>query len=116
MAATTVNRAEAAKVFQHAIDKTIRENGEVGMQVAVYHHGQLVVDVWGGLAVETTGRKVDGETLFPSFSVIKATTATALHLQAERGLIEYVQPIISSTTTALTRSAHLLPSPQTSPR
>src|SRR5262249_47808719 len=116
MAATTVNRAEAAKVFQHAIDKTIRENGEVGIQVTVYHHGQLVVDVWGGLADETTGRKVDGETLFPSFSVIKAMTATALHLQAERGLIEYERPIISFTTTALTRSAHLLPSPQTSPK
>ena len=116
MAATTVSRAKATRVFQQAVDTTIRENGEVGMQVAVYHHGQLVVDVWGGLADETTGRKVDGETHFPSFSVIKAMTATALHLQAERGLIEYEQPIISSTTTALTRSVHLLPSPQTSPR
>ena len=67
MAATTVNRAEAAKVFQHAIDKTIRENGEVCMQVAVYHHGQLVVDVWGGLADETTGRKVDGRRSFLRF-------------------------------------------------
>jgi CubicO group peptidase (beta-lactamase class C family) len=93
MAATTVNTAEAARVFQQAIDKTIRENGEVGMQVTVYHDGQPVVDAWGGIADETTGRKVDGETLFPSFSVIKATTATALHIQAERGLIEYEKPI-----------------------
>lgn len=89
MAATAVSRPEATRVFQQAIDTTIRENGEVGMQVAVYHDGQLVVDVWGGIADETTSREVDGETLFPSFSVIKATTATALHLQAERGLIEY---------------------------
>jgi CubicO group peptidase (beta-lactamase class C family) len=93
MAATTVNTAEAARVFQQAIDTTIRKNGEVGMQVAVYHYGQLAVDVWGGIADETTGRTVDGETLFPSFSVIKATTATALHIQAERGLIEYEKPI-----------------------
>ena len=55
--------------------------------------GEQVVDVWGGIADETTGRAVDGDTLFPSFSVIKATTATALHLQAERGLIEYDAPI-----------------------
>jgi hypothetical protein len=82
MAATTVSRTEAARVFQQAIDKTIRENGEVGMQVAVYHNGQPVVDVWEGIADETTGREVDGETLFPSFSVIKAATATALHIQA----------------------------------
>jgi CubicO group peptidase (beta-lactamase class C family) len=93
MTATTVNKAEAARVFQQAIDKTIRENGEVGMQVTVYQDGQPVVDAWGGIADETTGRKVDGATLFPSFSVIKATTATALHIQAERGLIEYEKPI-----------------------
>ncbi len=41
----------------------------------------------------TTGRKVDGDTLFPVFSVVKAVTATALHIQAERGLIEYDKPI-----------------------
>jgi hypothetical protein len=56
MAATTVSRTEAARVFQQAIDTTIREHGEVGMQVAVYHNGQPVVDVWGGIADETTGR------------------------------------------------------------
>src|SRR5262245_8696343 len=93
MAATTVNKTEAARVFQQAIDTTMREHGEVGMQVTVYHEGQPVVDVWGGLADERTGRAVDGETLFPSFSVIKATTATALHIQAERGLIDYEKPI-----------------------
>jgi len=93
MAATTVNKTEAARVFQQAIDTTMREHGEVGMQVTVYHEGQPVVDVWGGLADERTGRAVDGEILFPSFSVIKATTATALHIQAERGLIDYEKPI-----------------------
>jgi hypothetical protein len=41
MAATTVSRPEATRVFHQAIDTTIRKNGEVGMQVAVYHDGQL---------------------------------------------------------------------------
>ena len=93
MAATAESRPDAASVFQQAIEKTIRENDEVGMQVAVYQDGKPVVDVWGGIADETTGREVDGDTLFPSFSVIKATASTALHLQAERGLIEYEKPI-----------------------
>ena len=93
MAATAVQKPEAQSVFQHAVDTTIQENGEIGMQVAVYLDGESVVDVWGGIADETTGRAVDGDTLFPSFSVIKATTATALHLQAERGLIDYDTPI-----------------------
>ena len=66
---------------------------ELGAAVTVFSGGRKAVELWGGIADETTGRAVDGETLFPSFSVIKATTATALHIQAERGLIEYDKPI-----------------------
>jgi CubicO group peptidase (beta-lactamase class C family) len=36
---------------------------------------------------------VDGETLFNVFSVTKAITATALHIQADRGLVSYDAPI-----------------------
>lgn len=93
MAVVASLRPEVNSLFQQAIETTIRERGEVGLQVAVYHHGELVVDAWGGIADETTGRKVDGDTLFPVFSLVKAVTATALHIQAERGLIEYDQPI-----------------------
>ena len=31
----------------------------------------MVIDQWGGLADETTGREVDGDTLFPVFSNIR---------------------------------------------
>jgi CubicO group peptidase (beta-lactamase class C family) len=81
------------RVVQEAVDAAIREGGEIGLQVAAYVDGKLVVDVWGGLADETTGRKVNGDTIFPVFSVTKAVTATALHIQAERGLIDYDTPI-----------------------
>ena len=77
MAAVAPRRPEANSLFQKAIDTAIREQGEVGLQVAVYHENELVVDAWGGIADETTGRKVDGDTLFPVFSVVKAVTATA---------------------------------------
>jgi CubicO group peptidase (beta-lactamase class C family) len=40
-----------------------------------------------------TARSVDRKTLFPVFSVVKAVTAVALHIQAERGLIDYEAPI-----------------------
>jgi CubicO group peptidase (beta-lactamase class C family) len=93
MAAGAPLRSEANSVFQKAVEGAIREQGEVGLQVAVYHRGELVVDAWGGVADETTGRKVDADTLFPVFSVVKAVTATALHIQAERGLIAYDQPV-----------------------
>ncbi len=80
------------RVFQEAVDAAIAE-GEVGLQFAVYKEGKLVVDVFGGVADKTTGRKVGKDTLFNVFSVTKGITATALHIQAERGLVSYDAPI-----------------------
>ena len=78
--------AESPKsIVQEAIDVAIGERGEIGVQVAAYFDNELVIDQWGGLADETTGREVDGDTLFPVFSNIKAMTATALHIQAGTG-------------------------------
>ncbi|MBI3329675.1 MAG: beta-lactamase family protein [Nitrospinae bacterium] len=85
--------ANTNRVVREAVDAAIREGGEIGLQVAAYVDGEPVVDVWGGLADETTGQKVNGDTLFPVFSVTKAVTATALHIQAERGLVDYDTPI-----------------------
>ena len=84
---------DANSVVQEAVDFAIAERGEIGIQVAAYLDSELVVDVWSGLADETTGRKTDADTVFPIFSVIKAVTAVALHIQAERGLVDYYAPI-----------------------
>jgi CubicO group peptidase (beta-lactamase class C family) len=67
--------------------------GEVGIQVAAYLGEELVVDAWTGVADTVTGRPVEGSTPFPVFSVTKAVTATALHIQAERGLVDYNAPV-----------------------
>ena len=85
--------ADQNEIVQQAVDIAIGERGEIGLQVAAYLDGEPVVDVWGGLADETTGREVDGDTIFPVFSVTKAVTAVALHIQAERGLVDYATPI-----------------------
>lgn len=83
-------RANAA--IQAAVDAAIAA-GEIGVQVAAYLNGRLVVDVYGGIADVTTGRPVGGDTLFNVFSVTKAVVATAVHVQAERGRVEYDAPI-----------------------
>ena len=85
-------RPEFAAPFTEAVRRAI-EGGETGLAVAVYAGGDLVVDVWGGLADAGTGAKVRRDTLFPTFSVIKAVTAVALHIQAARGLVDYDAPI-----------------------
>jgi len=37
-------------MVQEAVDATISERGEIGLQVVAYVNGKQVVDVWGGLA------------------------------------------------------------------
>ena len=82
-----------AAIVQQALDYATREGGEIGVQVAAYLDGKLVVDAWSGVADPATGRMVDGETLFNVFSVTKAVAATALHILADRGHIEYSAPV-----------------------
>jgi CubicO group peptidase (beta-lactamase class C family) len=83
----------ADSVVKRAIDTAVASGVETGVQVAAYLKGELVVDTWGGVADEVTGRKVDGDTLFNVYSVTKAVAAVALHIQADRGLIDYTAPI-----------------------
>jgi len=68
----------ANAAVQAEIDRVINEQGEIGVQVAAYVHGELVVDAWGGIADQTTGRLVDPDTLFNVYSVTKGIVATAL--------------------------------------
>jgi CubicO group peptidase (beta-lactamase class C family) len=80
-------------IVEAAVQRAIKEHGELGVQVAAYLNGKLIVDVWGGVADEASGRPVQADTLFNFFSVTKAFTAVALHIQAQRGLIDYAAPV-----------------------
>jgi len=76
-------------VVQPVLDGLVAEGREIGVQVAAWLGEEQVIGCWAGLADPATGRTVDGDTLFNVFSVTKAVTATALHIQAERGRIDY---------------------------
>lgn len=78
---------------QNAIDEAI-DGGEVGLQVAAYRHGELVLDVSAG-ETSVGGQAVDSDTIFWVASAGKVSTATALHMQVERGLLDYEQTIAS---------------------
>ncbi|MES2258362.1 MAG: serine hydrolase domain-containing protein [Pseudomonadota bacterium] len=84
---------EANAIVQQALDQVTATGGEVGIQVAAYLNGKLVIDAWSGDADPESGRKVDGDTLFNVYSVTKAVAATALHVLADRGLIDYNAPV-----------------------
>jgi CubicO group peptidase (beta-lactamase class C family) len=85
--------AEAQQRVQALLDDLVGRGVERGLQVAAYHDGKLVVDAWAGLADATTGRAVDGETLFVVFSCTKGIVATVIHQLAQRGRLDYDRPI-----------------------
>jgi CubicO group peptidase (beta-lactamase class C family) len=75
------------------LDQLIADGAEVGLQLAAYVRGELVVDTWAGLADPASGRPVDGETLFNVSSCGKGVAATCLHMLADRGQIDYDTPV-----------------------
>jgi len=85
--------AELNDIVQQIIDGLVAAGEEIGLQAAAYVDGELAVDCWAGLADQATGRKVDGDTLFQSFSSAKGVTSTCLHLLADRGLVDYDAPV-----------------------
>jgi len=76
------------------LQQLVGDGHEIGLQVAAYVDGELVIDSWAGLAEPEMGRKVDGDTLFHVFSAGKGVTATAVHVMAERGVLAYDTPIV----------------------
>lgn len=81
---------EVPEVVRSALAQAL-DLGEVGVQVAAYQDGQLVVDAWAG--DDGWGNAVEGSTLFPIFSVTKGFTLCAVHLLAEHGAFDYDDPI-----------------------
>ena len=78
---------------QQAIDQLVESGAERGLQVAVYRHGEPVVDAVAGVADPATGRPVASDTPFFSYSIGKGVAATVVHVLAERGMIAYDTPI-----------------------
>ena len=85
--------SDVQTTVQALLDEIVATGTEHGLQVAAYHHGDLVVDAWAGTADTAAGKPVDGRTLFTVYSVSKGVTATALHILAEHGKLAYDDPI-----------------------
>ena len=71
----------------------IAEGRQIGVQVCAYFDGDLVVDAWAGRMGPKDGRPVTEDSLFLSFSTTKGIASTLIHMLAERGLIDYDEPV-----------------------
>jgi CubicO group peptidase (beta-lactamase class C family) len=78
---------------KEAFARNMDSDDEVGASVAIYHKGDKVVDLWGGLADEASGRLWEQDTVALVFSTTKGMTAAAAHILAERGELDFEAPV-----------------------
>jgi CubicO group peptidase (beta-lactamase class C family) len=69
--------------------------GEIGASLCVWHRGEVVVDLWGGLRDRDEGAAWERDTLTTVFSATKGVVALALMMLAERGELDYDAPVAS---------------------
>ncbi|GAA2491168.1 esterase [Winogradskya humida] len=81
--------AQLQTKVQRQIESLVFAGREIGVQVAAYLDGQLIVNSVCGLADESTGAPVTPETPFFSFSTGKGLTSTAVHVLVEKGKLDY---------------------------
>lgn len=92
---TTVHGDVAARFapLRDAFAANFEAHGEVGAACAVYHRGELVADLWGGVADKKTQRPWQRDTRQLVFSATKGVTAICLHRLAEGGEIDLDAPV-----------------------
>jgi CubicO group peptidase (beta-lactamase class C family) len=84
-----INDTAVRAAIRTAIDNGLEE----AVHAVAYHQGKLVLNVWDGLADPANGAPASADTLYNVYSVTKAVAATALHIQAEKGYVDYDAPI-----------------------
>src|SRR3989441_10169853 len=84
---------ELQERVQAAIDVLVESGVGGGIQVAVYRHGEPLVEAVAGVADPATGRLVRSDTPFYNYSTVKAPPATIAHINVDRGLFGYDTPV-----------------------
>jgi len=91
--ARAVSSAANDKV-RAVLESIVKDTDEIGLQVAAYLDGKLVIDAWAGMADPAAGKPVDGDTLFMLSSTTKGVTATCMHACVEKHELSYDMPIV----------------------
>ncbi len=91
-------QGEVASGFERVKDAfaaNFEKHGDVGAAFALYHRGQKVVDLWGGIADEATGRPWAEDSLQLVFSTTKGATAVCANLLVQRGELDLDAPVVT---------------------
>jgi CubicO group peptidase (beta-lactamase class C family) len=76
-----------------ALAASLDSGADVGASVAVYLHGEPVVDIWGGYVDETKGTPWERDTLTNVWSTTKTMTFLCALMLADRGQLDFHAPV-----------------------
>ncbi len=81
------------EAVREAFIENFERRNELGAACCVYHHGQKVVDLWGGARNEPTGEPWEEDTMAIVFSTTKGLAGLTMALANSRGLFDYDERI-----------------------
>lgn len=84
---------EGFGAFADEFARNFAERGELGAAAAVFVGGRKVVDLWGGIADDRTGRQWQEDTVLPVMSLAKAVVSISAHLLAQQGKLDLDAPV-----------------------
>jgi len=72
-----------------AFERNFEQLGELGGACCVYHRGEKVVDLWGGICNKLTGEPWERDTMVVIHSATKGLSAMTLAMAHSRGWLDY---------------------------
>ncbi|HET9713906.1 MAG TPA: serine hydrolase domain-containing protein, partial [Pyrinomonadaceae bacterium] len=81
------------EVVREAFAENFTKRRELGAACCVYHRGEKVVDLWGGVRNEATGAPWEEDTMVIVHSTTKGLAAMTLALAHSRGWLDFDAPV-----------------------
>ena len=102
------------EAVREAFAENFARRGELGGACCAYHHGEKVVDLWGGIRNKQTGEPWEQDTMVLVYSATKGLAAMTLALAHSRGWLDYeerVCHVLARVRAAGQREDHRPPAP-----
>src|SRR5687768_12436849 len=77
------------EAVRDAFVENFKSRGELGGACCVYHRGEKVVDLWGGVRNSSTGEPWEEDTMVIVHSTTKGMAAMTLAIAHSRGWLDY---------------------------
>jgi CubicO group peptidase (beta-lactamase class C family) len=77
------------EAVRDAFTENFTRRGELGAACCVYHKGEKVVDLWGGVRNKATGEAWEEDTMALVYSATKGMAAMTLAIAHSRGWLDY---------------------------